>query len=272
MGQPAYYNASANGQYNWLLDYMQAALDTPNAYGQTRGFYYWEVDEIPTPGIGSSAGASGDISCRIMFNNGDTSIREMGSTKDGKVGDMMDSMYAYLMRGCPKNKSADMITPLKDAGTYSVDVTDPTGITLSKDSITLAVGEQERLQPTVTPADKVLSDSNITYTSSAPSVAKVTQDGFVYGVSAGDAKITASVKGGHEAVVDVKVTEAGKAEGITLKADGKEVTDNSTKSAVVLDKIQLNAVLSGSNVTDQTVVYTSADPEDAACVGETRRQ
>lgn len=272
MGQPAYYNASANGQYNWLLDYMQAALDTPNAYGQTRGFYYWEVDEIPTPGIGSSAGASGDISCRIMFNNGDTSIREMGSTKDGKVGDMMDSMYAYLMRGCPKNKSADMITPLKDAGTYSVDVTDPTGITLSKDSITLAVGEQERLQPTVTPADKVLSDSNITYTSSAPSVAKVTQDGFVYGVSAGDAKITASVKGGHEAVVDVKVTEAGKAEGITLKADGKEVTDNSTKSAVVLDKIQLNAVLSGSNVTDQTVVYTSSDPEVASFLGETWQQ
>ena len=272
MGQPAYYNASANGQYNWLLDYMQAALDTPNAYGQTRGFYYWEVDEIPTPGIGSSAGASGDISCRIMFNNGDTSIREMGSTKDGKVGDMMDSMYAYLMRGCPKNKSADMITPLKDAGTYSVDVTDPTGITLSKDSITLAVGEQERLQPTVTPADKVLSDSNITYTSSAPSVAKVTQDGFVYGVSAGDAKITASVKGGHGAAVDVKVTEAGKAEGITLKADGKEVTDNSTKSAVVLDKIQLNAVLSGSNVTDQTVVYTSSDPEVASFLGETWQQ
>lgn len=272
MGQPAYYNTSANGQYNWLLDYMQAALDTPNAYGQTRGFYYWEVDELPTPGIGSSAGVSGDISCRIMFNNGDTGIREMGSTKDGKVGDMMDSMYAYLMRGCPKNKSKDMITPLKDAGTYSVDVTDPTGITLSKDSITLAVGEQERLQPTVTPVDQVLSDSNITYTSSDPSVAKVTQDGFVYGVSAGDAKITASVKGGNEAAVDVKITEAGKAEGLTLKMDGKEVTDSSTHSAAVLDKVQLTSVLSGSNVTDQTVIYTSSDAEVASFLGETWQQ
>ena len=68
MGQPAYYNTSANGQYNWLLDYMQAALDTPNAYGQTRGFYYWEVDELPTPGIGSSAGVLGisaAVSCLI---------------------------------------------------------------------------------------------------------------------------------------------------------------------------------------------------------------
>ena len=272
MGQPAYYATSANGQYNWLLDYMQAALDTPNAYGQTRGFYYWEVDELPTPGIGSSAGASGDISCRIMFNNGDVNIHEMGSTKDGKVGDMMDSMYAYLMRGCPKNKSEDMLTPLKDAGTYSVNVTDPAGITISKDSITLATGEQERLQPTVTPVDKVLSDSNITYTSSAPSVAKVTQDGFVYGVSAGDAKITASVKGGHKATVDVKVTEAGKADGLTLKVDGKEVNDNSTKSAVVLDKIQLTSVLSGSNVTNQTVIYTSSNTDVASFLGETWQQ
>ncbi|HAT89247.1 MAG TPA: hypothetical protein DCS73_05795, partial [Roseburia sp.] len=272
MGQPAYYATSANGQYNWLLDYMQAALDTPNAYGQTRGFYYWEVDELPTPGIGSSAGASGDISCRIMFNNGDVNIHEMGSTKDGKVGDMMDSMYAYLMRGCPKNKSEDMLTPLKDAGTYSVNVTDPAGITISKDSITLAAGEQERLQPTVTPVDKVLSDSNITYTSSAPSVAKVTQDGFVYGVSAGDAKITASVKGGHKATVDVKVTEAGKADGLTLKVDGKEVNDNSTKSAVVLDKIQLTSVLSGSNVTNQTVIYTSSNTDVASFLGETWQQ
>ena len=55
-----------------------------------------------------------------MFNNGDTSIKEMGSTQDGRAGDMMDSMYAYLMRGCPKSKSAEMLTPLKDAGTYSV--------------------------------------------------------------------------------------------------------------------------------------------------------
>ena len=107
-----------------------------------------------------------------MFNNGDTSIKEMGSTQDGRAGDMMDSMYAYLMRGCPKSKSAEMLTPLKDAGTYSVEVTEPTGITLSKSSITLAAGEQERLQPTVTPTDQVVSDSNITYTSSNPAVAK----------------------------------------------------------------------------------------------------
>ena len=36
MGQPAYYNTSANGQYNWLLDYMQAAADIPrNSGGRT---------------------------------------------------------------------------------------------------------------------------------------------------------------------------------------------------------------------------------------------
>ena len=100
----------------------------------------------------------------------------------------------------------------------------------------------------------------------------MTQDGFVYGVSAGDAKITASVKGGNEAAVDVKITEAGKAEGLTLKMDGKEVTDSSTHSAAVLDKVQLTSVLSGSNVTDQTVIYTSSDAEVASFLGETWQQ
>ena len=269
MGQTAYYYLTPNGQYNWLLDYMQAALDTPNAYGQTRGFYYWETDWIPTPGAGSTAGGSSDINQRIMFNNGDTSIKEMGSTQDGRAGDMMDSMYAYLMRGCPKSKSAEMLTPLKDAGTYSVEVTEPTGITLSKSSITLAAGEQERLQPTVTPTDQVVSDSNITYTSSNPAVAKVTQNGFVCAVSKGDAVITASVKGNHTATINVTVTDANAAEGITLKVGDTTVTDGSTKSAAVLDKLQLTASLSGSDVTDQTVCYTSSNPDVASFLGET---
>ena len=54
--------------------------------------------------------------------------------------------------------------------------------------------------------------------------------------------------------------------------DGKEVTDSSTHSAAVLDKVQLTSVLSGSNVTDQTVIYTSSDAEVASFLGETWQQ
>ena len=270
MGQSTYYATSANGQYNWLLDYMQAPLDVPNPYGQTRGFYYWETDWIPTPGAESSAGGSADINARTMFNNGDTTIQEMGSSQAGKAGDMMDSMYAYLMRGCAKDKADTMQTPLKDYGTYSVKQTDPTGITLSKSSLSLQVGAEERLQPTVTPIDSVLSDTVITYTSSDSSVARVTKTGFVVAVSAGTATITATVKGGYSATVAVTVTSAVKAADseLAVTLDGNKVTDGSTQTGTVWKQLQLVASLP-STVTDQTVVYTSSNPDVASFFGET---
>lgn len=270
MGQSAYYNTSANGQYNWLLDYMQAALDIPNPYGQTRGFYYWETDWIPTPGAESSEGGPANVDARTMFNNGDASILEMGSTKAGKAGDMMDSMYAYLMRGCAKDKADTLQTPLRGYGTYTVDVTEPTGITLSASTMSLAEGAVQRLKPTVAPVDKVLSDSNITYMSSNPAVAKVTQDGFVCAVSAGTATITASVKGGHTASVAVTVTSAVKtqSQAMAVKVNDTAVTAGATKDVKVFDKLQLTTTLP-STATNKAVIYTSSNPEVASFLGET---
>lgn len=270
MGQSAYYATSANGQYNWLLDYMQAPLDIPNPYGQTRGFYYWETDWIPTPGAASSAGGTADINARTMFNNGDTSIKEMGSSQPGKVGDMMDSMYAYLMRGCVKDKADTMQTPLKDYGTYSVKQTAPTGITLSKSDITLTEGAVERLQPTITPIDSVLTDSSITYASSDSSVASVTKTGFVCAKKAGTATITATVAGGYSASVTVTVTSAIKATdgNMTVSLDGTVITDGEQKTATVFNQLQLTTSLP-ETVSNRTVVYTSSNPDVASFFGET---
>lgn len=267
MYQSAYYYMTPNGQYNWLLDYQQSGLDTPNPYGQTRGFYYWETDWIPTPGAGSTDGGSADVNQRIMFNNGDTAIKEMGSAKPGKAGDMMDSMYAYLIRGCSKEKAATLHTESSGEGDYAVELAKPTGIMLSKETITLAEGRKERLQPTVEPVDKTLSDSNITYTSSNPDVAKVTRDGYVCGIKAGSATITASI-GEKTATVNVTVQAAVQASGITLNVDGADIADEAVKTAKLFDKIQLTSTLAG-NPTNQTVVYTSSNPEVASFLGET---
>lgn len=268
MYQGAYYNMTPNGQYNWLLDYQQSGLDTPNPYGQTRGFYYWETDWIPTPGAGSTDGGSADVNQRIMFNNGDPAIKEMGSTQPGKAGDMMDSMYAYLIRGCSKPKTATLHTESSGEGDYAVEVAEPAGITLSKSNLTLTVGTKERLQPVVTPIDKVLTDSHITYTSADSSIAKVTKDGFVCGVKAGSTTVTASVKGGHTATVNVTVNATKAASGITLKMNDAAVTDNEVKTAEVFDKIQITSSLAGTP-SNQTVVYTSSNPEVASFLGAT---
>ncbi|MCI8490502.1 MAG: DUF642 domain-containing protein, partial [Lachnospiraceae bacterium] len=268
MYQAAYYYRSPNGQYNWLLDYQQSALDAPNPYGQTRGFYYWETDWIPTPGAGSTDGGSADVNQRIMFNNGDTAIREMGSSQPGKAGDMMDSMYAYLIRGCAKEKAETLHTESSGEGDYAVDVADPESISFTDTNLTIAEGRKARLQPVIMPTDKVLSDSTITYTSADPSVAKVTKDGFVCGIQAGTTTVMASVKGNKTATANVTVTAAAKSGGITVKLNNTQIADGSSQTAELFDKLQLTAELSGAP-TNATVIYTSSNPKVASFLGET---
>ncbi|MNW08067.1 hypothetical protein D3C71_2047800 [compost metagenome] len=41
-----YYEVSQRGQYNWLIEYMQAFRDVPNPYGSEIGFFYWAAEWI----------------------------------------------------------------------------------------------------------------------------------------------------------------------------------------------------------------------------------
>ncbi|MCV2394441.1 Ig-like domain-containing protein [Actinotalea sp. M2MS4P-6] len=268
-----YYRGSVNGQYNWLLDYMQAPFDVPNPYGRTRGFYYWEIDWIPVDGIGSKQYVPIDISSRTMFNNGDTSIREMGSAEPGKAGDALDSLDAYLMRGVVKDKTAEMHTPLDEPGVhaaYAVEATAPQGIALTDGDLALAVGDTERLEPVLSPADQVLTDSRITYTSADPGVASVTADGFVVATAPGQTTVSAADAAGHTAVATVTVSGAQVATGadLTVSVDGTPVTDGQTLPVGVLTRLQLTTTL-GAGITDPTLVLTSSDPGVAHFLGET---
>lgn len=269
---PAYYQTSGNGQYNWLLDYMQAPLDMPNPYGQTRGFYYWETDWIPTPGAGSSVGGTADVGNRIMFNNGDTNIKEMGSQQPGKVGDMMDSMYAYLLRGTPKEKVAEMLTPLKDEGyaKHEVKLAEVSSIAFEDKELTLTEGQDIRLKPIIKPLDKVLKDNSIVYTSSDDSVAAVSQDGFIVAKGKGTATITGTVAGKTSATakVTVKAPTISKAEDLIVTHDGKAIEDGMVVKGDVLKSLDFVAKLADS-VSDQDVIYQLEDAEKAAFFGET---
>lgn len=269
MGLRDHYARSGNGQYNWLLDYMQASLDVPNPYGQTRGYYYWETDWIPAPGAPSSIGGSADCSGRTMFNNGDTSIIEMGSSQPGKVGDMMDSMYANLMRGIPKEKALMLRSPLDDTA-YQVEVVEPEGITLAKSEINLTVGQIERLKPTIAPIDKVVTNSNITYVSANSNVARVSHDGFVIAVAAGTTTVTAKDSAGHNTVATVNVAAAVKAGAgdLAVTMDEKDVVDNSTVTYPVFSRVQLSADIA-AGVSGKSVIFESSNPEVASFFGET---
>ncbi|GAA2971570.1 arabinogalactan endo-1,4-beta-galactosidase/uncharacterized protein YjdB [Microbacterium terrae] len=268
-----YYSRSVNGQYNWLLDYMQAPLDVPNPYGQMRGFYFWEIDWIPVGGIGSKQGVPADVSTRTMFNNGNPAITQMGSTQPGKTGDMLDSLSAYLMRGTVKDKPVDMQSPLDDPTTreaYAVESTAPTGITLAGDAVELTVGSRERLQPTVAPVDRVLTESTISYTSADETVATVSPSGYVVGTGPGTTTVTAAVSGNLTASIPVVVTAPGTADAgdLIVRRGATELTDGATITVAALEKLQLSTTLA-DGATDRKVVFTSSDPDVATFLGET---
>ncbi|WP_062529731.1 Ig-like domain-containing protein [Demequina rhizosphaerae] len=274
LGQSQYYRNSPNGQYNWLLDYMQAPLDYPNPYGQKRGFYYWEAVWIPTPGVGSSDGGTADVNNRILFNNGDVSIKEMGSAQPGKSGDAMDSLYAYLIRGVPKQKDADVQTPLGTDngyadGVYAVDLVSPTGIALAETAITVEAGAKQRIKPVVTPTDAVLTDSLVTYATDDAAVATVTSEGFVVGVAPGATTITATDAAGHTATAAVTVPAVVEAAGIAVTVDDVAVADGGTVTTEVKQSLDLDAAL--GEASRQGVVYTSSDPAVASFFGETHQ-
>lgn len=84
--------------------------------------------------------------------------------------------------------------------TCAVTITDPvvpvTGVTLNKTSTTLAVGAEETLTATVAPANA--TNKAVTYSSSDPSIATVTNAGKVTAVAEGTATITVKTTDGNK--------------------------------------------------------------------------
>lgn len=85
------------------------------------------------------------------------------------------------------------------------DPTKVTGITMTPTEIDLAVGKSRLLYPVITP--ETATNKKVTYTSSAPAVAKVFSNGKVQALSPGTATITATTEDGSftaSSVVTVK--------------------------------------------------------------------
>ena len=257
-----YYDVSPTGQYNYLLDYMQAPLDMPNPYGVQRGFYFWDAEGIAVYGAGHKQGEAISGTVRTLFNNGTASIHEMGCNQDGKMGDMTLGMYAYLHRGKEKAVSADVYTPLKSqASTYTL--SEPTAITAENTALAMKVGERERLSVTISPADALLTDYGVNYTSSDSHVAEVSQQGIVSAVAPGTATITAAI-GTVQTSVTVTVTEATAVQELAISyqivRDGEAVTTGTITqdaeiSALPYDKIKLTPTLN-DDATDREIVFT----------------
>lgn len=126
-----------------------------------------------------------------------------------------------------------------------------TGVSLNKDSLSLMVGNSEKLVATVNPSNA--TNKNISWSSSDETVAKVSSDGEVTGVDVGTAKISAVTEdGSFKAECNVTITP--KIIGIT------GVSLNKTNCNLVFGSTdQLRAIVTPFNATNQSVVWTSSN-------------
>ncbi|MBQ7563790.1 MAG: Ig-like domain-containing protein [Lachnospiraceae bacterium] len=149
---------------------------------------------------------------------------------------------------------------LKDSCLVYVDkkTVNVTGVTLSKNSLTMEIGDSYTLTENITPSDA--DNKNVSWKSGNSSVATV-KNGVVTAVGEGTTKITVTtVDGSKTATCDVKVNpKVIPATGISLNK--KEMSlKTGEKGTVLASVLPLNA-------TDQTITWKSGDSNVATISG-----
>jgi len=131
------------------------------------------------------------------------------------------------------------------------------GVSLNKSSTSLFVGNTETLSATVTPSDA--ANKNVTWNSSNSTIATVSADGLVTGISVGTAVITATtVDGGKTASCTVTVGN--------VPVSGVSLNKSST-SLFVGDTETLTAAIAPADAANKNVSWSSNNTAVAAVSG-----
>ena len=134
--------------------------------------------------------------------------------------------------------------------TTQVDPVYPTSISLTTEVSSISIGGTTSVEVGYTPSDTNVK--NVTFSSNATSIATVSAEGVVTGVTAGTARITATAEtengGSTSAYVDITVNEIA-VTGVSVK---------SSTSLTVGGTEQLTATISPSNATNKNVTWTSS--------------
>jgi len=120
-----------------------------------------------------------------------------------------------------------------------------TALALNKTTAGIVVGATEALTATITPTYA----TNVTWTSSAATIASVNATGVVRGVAAGVATITVAADGGLTATCLVTVSEV-PVTGVTLNKNATTLTVGANET--------LTANVAPSNAADKTVEWTTS--------------
>ena len=138
--------------------------------------------------------------------------------------------------------------------TYNITVVDITAISIVQ-SLTMFVGEENTLIPSIMQAG---AETTLTWQSSNPLVATVSEEGTIKAISVGTTTITCTAYNGVSAQCEVTVNPV-LVDGITLNETEAELT--------VGEKLQLEASIMPENATDKSVTWSSTN-EAVAVVSE----
>jgi len=129
-----------------------------------------------------------------------------------------------------------------------------TGVTLNRNTTTLSVGSTERLIATVLPTNA--SNVNVTWSSSAPTVATVSNRGLINAVSPGTTTITVTTQNGNNtAQCAVTVNAAINVIGVDLNKDTVTLPVGNTELLIV--------TVLPTNASNQNVTWSSSVPSVA---------
>jgi uncharacterized protein YjdB len=129
------------------------------------------------------------------------------------------------------------------------DVTDPTGLEVSPQKVTINVDGSKQISAKVKPAK---ANQSVTWESIDTSIATVNSKGVVTGKQVGSTKIAATTVNGIEKLIDVTVTD--KVVGVTgISVKNSNITLDVGKSA------EIEYTIKPSNATNQGVTITSSD-------------
>ncbi len=143
-----------------------------------------------------------------------------------------------------------------DKATITVKRVPVSSVSLNKTSATISIGSSEKIIATVNPSNA--TNKNVSWSSNNPSVASVDNDGTVHAVSLGTTTIVVTTKDGSKtAKATVTVTPV-MVSSVTLNKTSETAYINGNNS-----KIALTATVHPSNASDQSITWSSSNPDCA---------
>lgn len=250
-----YSNSEKTIQLNTTYEEIRYVVGSSYSYSDNAAVVYYQF-------VAANTG-----NYKINLESRDTKVTGKITYKDGEY---VDEVY------CDKNQSNEIVISVKAGLTYKVEMilyredtsTEPgrisfqisnakvSDITLNANSLLMNKGEQIQLTASVAPENAV--DKTITYSSSDPKVALVSEDGIVTAVRGGNTVITADANDGSgvQAMCSVTVTPT-----MVTRLDLEESYIEEDLANFDDDNYcyQLNATAYPTDADDTSVTYTSSN-------------